>query len=254
MKGLFFRELYLTRKTYISALTVYIAVTVLCVLINLSISFGNLRNIIAAESGQTTENILFYISVICPSMVLYVMSAANFELTDKDITSKWLLFQYSTPVSEKKYAFVKIMIIFCTIVFSFTVSMANAALFCTLYGRSPERELLGAIFALMPVSALGAVALIFLSLLMRSTTAAVITLLIAVFAVTYPFMMKLIIASGEGAEDFSLMPFLDKAAKFSPAYPVITLIILGLGQLLITAVLKRRENYRVKRKKEASGK
>lgn len=251
MKGLFFRELYLTKKTYISALEAYIVITVLCVLINLSMSFGNLRDIIAAENERTTENILFYVSVICPSMVLYIMSAANFELVDKDITSKWLLFQYSTPVSEKKYAFVKIMIIFCTIVFSFAMSMANTALFCALYGRSPERELLGMILALMPIAALGAVALISLSLLMRSSTAAVITILIVVFVITYPFMMELIIASEEGAEDFSLMPFLDKVSKFIPAYPVLTLIILGLGQLIITAVLKRRENYRVKLKKEA---
>ena len=253
MKGLFYRELYLTRKTYISAFCVYVLITILCVLINLSISFGNLRYLIAADNELTLGS-LFYISVVIPSAVLYLMSAANFELIDKDISSKWLSFQYSTPVSEKKYAFVKIMIIFCTIAFSFIMSMANAALFCALYGRSLERELLGLILVLMPVTALGAVMLIALTLLLKNSTSAAIVIIIAVSAAAYPFMMKLIIASSDNSEDFTLMPFLEKIAGFIPAYPVLTLIILVLGQLAISAILKKRENFHVKIKKEAAKK
>ena len=44
MKGLIYRELYLTRKTYISAFLTYLIITLLLVLINLSISFGNLKD------------------------------------------------------------------------------------------------------------------------------------------------------------------------------------------------------------------
>lgn len=250
MKGLFYRELYLTRKTYLSAVCVYVLITVLCVLINLSISFGNLRYLIAADNKATLDS-LFYISVIIPSAVLYLMSSANFELIDKDITSKWLLFQYSTPVSEKKYAFVKIMIIFCTISFSFIMSMANAALFCALYGRSLERELLGLLLVLMPVTALGALLLISLTIFLKSSTTAAILIIIAAFAAAYPFMMKLIIASSDNSEDFTLMPFLENIARFIPAYPVITLFILAAGQLVITAILKKRENFPRRIKKEA---
>lgn len=101
MKGLIFRELYLTRKTYISAFCTYLLITLLLVLINLSISFGNLKDIISAENGESTKNTIFYISVIIPSAALYIMSAANFELVDKDMTTRWLTYQYTIPVSTK---------------------------------------------------------------------------------------------------------------------------------------------------------
>lgn len=254
MKGLIFRELYLTRKTYISALVTYALIMILCVLLNLSCSFGNLKDIIAAADDPASMlNTLFYVSVITPSAVLYIMSAANFELVDKDVASKWLTFQYSTPVSEKKYAFVKVLIIFFSVAMAFILSLATAALFCGLYGRSLERELLGIITVLAPVTAMLSAALITLTLLLRSSTSASITVLAVVLAICYPFFMKLIIMSDNGTE-ISLMPYLSKAADFIPAYPMLMLIILALGQLCIMAVLNRRENYRIRSKKEAAEK
>lgn len=251
MKGLFFRELYLTRKTYISAFSTYLLITLLLVLITLSISFGNLREVISAENGEITKNILFYISVIIPSAVLYLMSAANFELVDKDISTKWLTFQYTIPVSTKKCAFVKIIIITVSIIIAFALSMANMALFCTLYGRSPDRILMGALTFLMPLTALGAIALVSLTLIFRNSTASAITILLAALAVLYPFMMELIFASENDPDSFSLMPCLDKIADYTCLYPFIAIAVLALGQIVLTAVLGRRENYRIKEKKEA---
>lgn len=254
MKGLFFRELYLTRKTYISAFMTYVLITLLLVLINLSISFGNLRDIISAENGESTKNILFYISVIIPSAVLYIMSAANFEIVDKDIATKWLSFQYTIPVSTKKCAFVKIAIISASITLAFALSMANMALFCNLYGRSPDRIMMGVITFLMPLTAIGAIAIISLTLLFRNSSAAAIAILAAGFAIAYPFLMKLITASENDSDSFSLMPYLDKLSDFTYFYPFIAIAVLILGQLVLTAVLGRRDNYRIKEKKEAAKK
>lgn len=254
MKGLIYRELYLTRKTYISAFSTYLLITLLLVLINLSIYFGNLRDIISAENGESTKNTLFYISVIIPSAVLYLMSAANFELVDKDITTKWLTFQYTIPVSTKKCAFVKILIITVSIIIAFALSMANMALFCTLYGRSPDRILMGTLTFLMPLTAIGAIALVSLTLLFRNSTAAAITIFAAAFVISYPFMMELIIASDSDTENLSLMPYLDKIADFTCLYPIIAIVTLAIGQLVLTAALGRRDNYRIKEKKEASEK
>lgn len=254
MKGLIFRELYLTRKTYISAFFTYLLITLLLVLINLSISFGNLRDIISAENGETTINILFYISVIIPAAVLYLMSAANFELVDKDMTTKWLTYQYTIPVSTKKCAFVKILIITVSIIIAFALSMANMALFCTLYGRSPDRILMGVLTFLMPLTALGAIALVSLTLFLRNSTAAAITILAAALAIAYPFMLKLIIASENDLDSFSLMPSLNRLADFTCLYPFIAIAVLVIGQLVLTAALGRRDNYRIKEKKEVSKK
>lgn len=254
MKGLLFRELYLTRKTYISAFFTYLLITLLLVLVNLSISFGNLRDIISAENGEATRNILFYISVIIPSAVLYMESAANFELVDKDINTKWLTFQYSSPVSTKKCAFIKIIIISASIAVAFVLSMANMALFCSLYGRSPDKVLLGVITVLMPAAAVGSVALISLTLLFRNSTAAILIIFAAAVLIIYPFMMKLIVASDNDLDNFSLMPYLDKISDYTYLYPFIAIAVLAIGQLVLTAILGRRDNYRIKEKKEAGQK
>lgn len=254
MKGLIYRELYLTRKTYISALFTYLIITLLLVLINLSISFGNLKDIISAENGESTKNTIFYLSVIIPSAALYIMSAANFELVDKDITTKWLTFQYTIPLSTKKSALVKILIITVSIIIAFALSMANMALFCALYGRTPDRILMGVLTFLMPLTAIGAISLVSLTLFFRNSTAAVIAISAVAFAIAYPFMMKLIIASDGDTENLSLMPYLDKIADLTCLYPIIAIVTLAIGQLVLTAALGKRDNYRIKEKKEASGK
>lgn len=251
MKGLIYRELYLTRKTYISAFSTYLLITLLLVLINLSMSFGNLKDIISSENGESTKNTLFYISVIIPSAVLYLMSAANFELVDKDMTTKWLTFQYTIPVSTKKCAFVKILIITISIIIAFALSMVNMALFCALYGRSPDRILMGVLTFLMPLTAIGAIALVSLTLLFRNSTAAVIAISAVAFAVAYPLMMKLIMASEIDLDSISLMPYLNRLADFTCLYPIIAIVTLAIGQLVLTAALDRRDNYRIKEKKEA---
>ncbi|MGN1101601.1 MAG: hypothetical protein ACI4RG_05360, partial [Huintestinicola sp.] len=253
-KGLIFRELYLTRKTYISAFSTYLLITLLLVLINLSISFGNLKDIISAENGETTKNMIFYISVIIPSAALYIMSAANFELVDKDMNTKWLTYQYTIPVSTKKCAFVKILIIAVSIIIAFALSMANMALFCTLYGRSPDRILMGVLTFLMPLTALGAIALVSLTLFFRNSTAAVIAILAAVLVIAYPFMLELIIASESDLDSFSVMPYLNRLADFTCLYPFIAIAVLVIGQPVLTAALGRRDNYRIKEKKEVSKK
>lgn len=254
MKGLIYRELYLTRKTYISAFSTYLLITLLLVLINLSMSFGNLRDIISAENGESTKNTLFYLSVIIPSVVLYLMSAANFELVDKDMTTKWLTYQYTIPVSTKKCAFVKILIITVSIIIAFALSMANMALFCTLYGRTPDRILMGVLTFLMPLTAIGAIALVSLTLFFRNSTAAVIAISAAAFAVAYPLMMKLIMASESDLDSISLMPYLNRLADFTCFYPFIAIVTLAIGQLVLTAALGRRDNYRIKEKMEAAEK
>lgn len=132
--------------------------------------------------------------------------------------------------------------------------MANMALFCTLYGRSPDRILMGILTFLMPLTALGAIALVSLTLLFRNSTAAVVSILAAAFVIAYPFLMKLIMASENDLDSFSLMPYLNKLADFTCLYPIIAIAVLVIGQLVFTAALGRRDNYRIKEKKEAAEK
>ena len=183
-----------------------------------------------------------------------MMSAANFELVYKDINTKWLTFQYSSPVSTKKCAFIKIIINSASIVLAFVLSMANMALFCSLYGRSPDKVLLGVITVLMPAAAVGSVALISLALLFRNSTAAILIIFAAAMLIIYPFMMKLIVASDNDLDNFSLMPYLDKISDYTYLYPFIAIAVLAIGQLVLTAILGRRDNYRIKEKKEAGQK
>lgn len=240
MSGLIYRELYLTRKDYISAFLAYLLIMLLCVLVNLSLSFGNLRDIVRGENEEMTRTAIFYISVLVPSMILYTTSAASIELIDKDMGGKWLTFQSTIPVSTKKCALAKTVIISVSVIFAFIMSFINLAVFCALYGKSPDKMLMGLLMLLPPVTALGAVALISLTLLFRSTTAAVIFMIAACIALPYLLFLWQVIVADNEPDIKLLMSYLDRIAGLSWLYLPLTAAVLGAGQLIFTALLKRR--------------
>lgn len=240
MSGLIYRELYLTRKDYISAFLAYLLIMLLCVLVNLSLSFGNLRDIVRGENEEMTRTAIFHISVLVPSMILYTVSAANMDVTDKDMGGKWLTFQSTIPVSTKKCALAKTVIIAVSVIFAFIMSFINLAVFCALYGKSPDKTLIGLLMLLPPVTTLGTVALISLTLLFRNSTAAVIFMIAAFIALLYFLFLRQVIVMDNEPDIKLLMSYLDRISGLTWLYLPLTAAVLAAGQMIFTALLKRR--------------
>ncbi len=98
MKGLIFKEIYLTRKKIYISLGIYFFLMLLCVLVKLSAVHGNLR-LLSEEAVRNTTTITFYLAVFGTLLALSGFVADNIN---SDIVSRWSNFQRSTPMTEKQ--------------------------------------------------------------------------------------------------------------------------------------------------------
>lgn len=108
MKGLIYRELYLCRKSVILSLLVYVVMLTMLSLVLISTYAGNL-----ADAGIGTE----VMESVYPTAYLFASFAAAIglmyghnDIIDKDYKSRWQLYSYTLPVSEKKIAASKFIV------------------------------------------------------------------------------------------------------------------------------------------------
>ncbi|WP_295092302.1 ABC-2 transporter permease [Ruminococcus sp.] len=97
MKGLIYREFYLTRKTIALTLLVYFVFVAMLSLVFISTYAGNLRGeegVIEAFYPQA----YFYAAFIA----ILGMCYGHNDVIQKDYQSHWQLYSYTLPVSEKK--------------------------------------------------------------------------------------------------------------------------------------------------------
>ncbi len=98
MKGLIFKEIYLSRKKIFISLGIYFFLMLLCVLVKLSAVHGNLR-LLSEEAVKNTTTITFYLAVFGTVLALSGFVADNIN---SDIVSRWSKFQRSTAMTEKQ--------------------------------------------------------------------------------------------------------------------------------------------------------
>lgn len=97
MKGLIYRELYLIRKTLILSLLAYFIFVAMMFLVCISTYAGNLKG----EEGVIEifyPQAYFYAACIA----LVGMGYGHNDVIQKDYQSRWQLFSYTLPVSDRK--------------------------------------------------------------------------------------------------------------------------------------------------------
>lgn len=97
MKGLIYREFYLIRKTIVLTLLVYFVFVAMMSLVCISTYAGNLRDekgVIEAFYPQA----YFYAACIA----LAGMGYGHNDIIQKDYQSRWQLYSYTFPVSDRK--------------------------------------------------------------------------------------------------------------------------------------------------------
>ena len=98
MKGLIFKEIYISRKRcYISAAT-YISLLIMCILVKLSAVHGNLR-LLDAEAVRHVENVTFYLAVFG---LLIAMAGVVVNNAETDKITRWDIFRRTIPFTEKQ--------------------------------------------------------------------------------------------------------------------------------------------------------
>ncbi len=98
MKGLIFKEIYLTRKKIFISLGIYFFLLLMCLLVKLSAVHGNLR-LLSDEAVHNTSEITFYLAIFGPLLTFAGFIADNIN---SDIVSRWSSFQRSTALTEKQ--------------------------------------------------------------------------------------------------------------------------------------------------------
>ena len=108
MKGLIFRELYLTRKARMTTIFVATGFGLLGILLRLSVLYGNLAGSeIAAESDFFTLKTIF---TYCTG-ALFAMSLSQSGQAASDSTRGWIKYIRSTPLSAYKFIGAKMVIL-----------------------------------------------------------------------------------------------------------------------------------------------
>ena len=97
MKGLIYREFYLIRKTLILTLLVYFVFVAMMSLVCISTYAGNLRGVKGVIEAFYPQA-YFYAACIA----LVGMGYGNNDVIQKDYQSRWQLYTYTLPVSDKK--------------------------------------------------------------------------------------------------------------------------------------------------------
>lgn len=98
MKGLIFREIYISRKRIYIAAATYISLLIMCILVKLSAVHGNLR-LLDGEVVRYVESVTFYLAVFGMLMALAGFVVNNAEA---DKTTHWDIFRRTIPYTEKQ--------------------------------------------------------------------------------------------------------------------------------------------------------
>lgn len=98
MKGLIFKEIYLSRKRFYIAAASYFSLLVMCILVKLSAVHGNI-GLLDDEAVNYVEKITFYLAVFGLLMAIAGFVVNNSE---SDKTTHWDIYRRTIPFSEKQ--------------------------------------------------------------------------------------------------------------------------------------------------------
>lgn len=134
MKGLIYRELYLSKKSYIAGFVTFLMIFLIGLLFRLSTEYGNLASL-EGDAFRSVDIITYYESLYVPPAVMFFAMMAEHGIIIADFKSKWNTFAYTLPVREEKTVFVKYLILVCSMLAGLIFSILNALIICGISDR-----------------------------------------------------------------------------------------------------------------------
>lgn len=245
LKGLFFRELYIGRRTYIAVTSIFFGFILLVFLVLLSMKVGNLAKL-PEDVLQSASGTIRMFGIFVPAALFFMNTSVVVDTAPNDYTEKWTRFLYSSPVSESKFFFVKYMMMLAVAVIGYGLSAVNGVIVGELMGKPIAYSDFAVMASIMLVIVFMATLITILSYWFKSTTYAVVIVLI----LGYLGMMFLMFASGvmdeNAPEDETVFLLVgDKVSEISeailPFSPLVLIAIVALGWAVTTFVMKHRD-------------
>ncbi len=237
MKGLFFRELYLGRKSYISITAIAFIMMLMGILIRLSMRIGNLAKL-DPEAFAETDNVTSFLSVLT-SVICFMLCFGSIDVAAIDFKSKWMPFQYSSPVKEEKLVLVKYLTLVFTAIAALIPSLINAAVIGELSDRPLSSETVSVIIVIMSAVLCFTTFGLTLTFLFRSFEKVLVAFLVLFFAAFFLFVPTIVKFADS---DTTIEEITRKAVDYAPYAVLIAIAVLAAGYFICVKLLKRRMN------------
>ena len=246
MKGLLFKEFYLTRKTYLGLGAVFVGVASLCALVCLSMQCGNLQNL-PTESPEEV-NSFFQMFIYAPYAILVIAVAACEHSVFTDYASGWMKYSYTLPTPAKRAVGVRYLTGIIIAGASMVLGLCNAGLMSLLLDKSISSDMLKNMLVILLV----AIVYIFfdIPLALKYRTAQAVgnrvgtVMIIAYIAIGAYFMQNIGQMSTEMSDQY-LADMMTKAANIRdmilPFSPIIMLVLFGISFTISIKLYQRRE-------------
>ena len=133
IKALIYRELYISRKYYITNILVGLLFMVMGILVRLSMLYGNLAKL-EEELFDLVDTFTYY-------MLTYMISYAAFNLVDNtdvilsDFRSNWRMLSFTLPVTPMKQILAKYIIKLGAFCAAMVISVVNGAIIGAFSGK-----------------------------------------------------------------------------------------------------------------------
>ena len=181
MKGLIYKELYLSKKNYIALLAVILGVVLLGILVGLGTRVGNLKNYAEEDKAY-----FFYMFVYATYAAVLAFVLEIFWSIENDRKSGWRKIELTMPITAKKR--VGAWYLTCAIVLgcSLIVGLLNAGLMAVMFKQSITADIIkNMAIILLVVIVIPLVAMPLYQRFSAKTMEVVLTVLLIIFMIAF---------------------------------------------------------------------
>ncbi len=134
--ALVYRELLISKKFYITSFLIVFCFSVFGYLVLMSMEFGNIAKMfeeVGEESAAVSKNSAYYIFNYFAAFIWCMLFSEN-GTSAADIKTKWRLYGFTLPVTEKENALVKLIFNVSGIILSFLGAISNGLIISAISG------------------------------------------------------------------------------------------------------------------------
>lgn len=238
-KGLFFREIYLAKNTFISLYSIWAGFVIVCILVYMSMDFGNLAKL-SSDSLEVLQKSVSLFTYM-PSFVLFLAVNYNIDVCNFDFKIKWRQYQHSTPISEWQFIGVKFITTSVTVIIGLILSVGNAFLMSIFSKKAVTKETIAIIFLIMALTVLLSMIMLVSSYIFYSTAVGgVVILIIGIFSYIF-FAVPIFDKMSDNSSKEVVKTINNLCIDFMPFAVPSVVLLLGISYIVIVFLLKRRE-------------
>lgn len=188
MKGLIYKELYLSKKNYIALLAVILGVVFLGILVGLGTRVGNLKNYAEEDKAH-----FFYMFVYATYAAVLVFVLEIFVSIERDKKSGWRKIELTMPITAKKrvgaWYLTSAIVLGCCLL----IGLMNAELMAFMFKQTITADMLkNMVIILLVVIVIPLVAMPLYQRFSAKTMETAITVLLIIFMIAYLIFMAVV--------------------------------------------------------------